>query len=331
MATAGPSTRPSTQPNPAPSHEDDLAIALALQLEELEIETQSRKGKQRAGKISDRHVALQDYKNLLVSMSQLHVDQRMAQSIADAVHQDSSLIAEHVAMENTAARDREQALQMAHATPRTAMVPPVSPSPRPRSAASTYSDDARSVFTGYEQQATFPGYILDDEYEYEENTGSTSRRPQEKAIQYYTGPKRECSICFNVVPESQSAICPCNHTYCTECLRSYALRAMKDESLYPLKCCKIEVPEDTVAKILTEAEYERYQETAIEYSTINRIYCPNKQCLRFIPPNFTNEQANYGVCATAKPNFATFVESNGKGANATSSKNNGYMTMPQPG
>ncbi|KAK6511716.1 hypothetical protein TWF481_000622 [Arthrobotrys musiformis] len=330
IPTAGPSRSRRFNPIPDPvvpdveadPVSDDLLLALTLQLEELDIESQTRKGKGRVGEVSDRHVALQDYKDLLQSMSQIQADQRMAKSIADAVLHDSAALDEFTAMEAAAVRDHEQAVRMQEQLREEALRVEnnrqIIPTRRTRSAftstaaPSSYSrslrggggdyDDLESVsaYTDYEPQTRFPNYTIDDDLEstYSSNRGSTSRRlpVQASNMKYHTGPRVECSICFDRVPQSNSAKCPCKHIYCRDCLRNYVFRAMKDESLYPLKCCKIEVPSNVIATILTPAEYKRYQDTAVEYSTSNRVYCPNKNCLQFIPPESVNDVGNFAVC-----------------------------------
>ncbi|KAF3187084.1 hypothetical protein TWF788_002662 [Orbilia oligospora] len=193
MATAGPSRSrlPIRPRNPEPSNStagyefnDDLLIALTLQLEELDIEVDNRKGKEKAGKMADRHAALQDYKDILLSMSQFHADQRMAKSIADAVLQDSATITEFQALEAIAVRDRQQALRMANtmdATPQTAPRPTAAAtSSRPRALVmrggddySNYDLESLTGSTEYGDQTTL--YSEYDDYdELESNAGTTS-------------------------------------------------------------------------------------------------------------------------------------------------------------
>ncbi|KAF3112548.1 hypothetical protein TWF594_009892 [Orbilia oligospora] len=271
MATAGPSRSrlPIHTRNPEPSNStagyevnDDLLIALALQLEELDIEVDNRKGKEKAGKMADRHAALQDYKDILLSMSQFHADQRMAKSIADAVLQDSATIAEFQALEAIAVRDREQALRMANtmdATPQTA----------PRSTAAATSSRSRAlVMRG--------GDDYTSNYDLESMTGSTEYGDQTTLNSEYDD---DDELESNAGTTS-----------------TYRRPAMKDESLYPLKCCKVEIPGNVIARILSAAEYEKYQEAAVEYSSSDRMYCPNKKCLQFIPPESINKAGNFAFC-----------------------------------
>ncbi|KAK6510549.1 hypothetical protein TWF506_009654 [Arthrobotrys conoides] len=237
MATAGPSrSRPPIRTqNPEPPSpdayeiNDDLLVALTLQLEELDIEAENRKGKERAGKMADRHAALQDYRDILLSMSQFHADQRMAKSIADAVLQDAATIVEFQAVEATAVRDRQTALRMAsadYATPRAAPpFPTATPSSRSLvvRGGDDYNDDydleSMAASTEYGDQTTLYSEF-DDLDELESNIGTVSayRRPyvQETRVKRYNaGPMVQCSICSNSVLEDQSTKCnPCNHIYC---------------------------------------------------------------------------------------------------------------------
>ncbi|KAF3127316.1 hypothetical protein TWF703_010012 [Orbilia oligospora] len=305
MATAGPSRSrlPIHTRNPEPSNStagyevnDDLLIALALQLEELDIEVDNRKGKEKAGKMADRHAALQDYKDILLSMSQFHADQRMAKSIADAVLQDSATIAEFQALEAIAVRDREQALRMANtmdATPQTA----------PRSTAAATSSRSRAlVMRG--------GDDYTSNYDLESMTGSTEYGDQTTLYSEYDD---DDELESNAGTTS-----------------TYRRPAMKDESLYPLKCCKVEIPGNVIARILSAAEYEKYQEAAVEYSSSDRMYCPNKKCLQFIPPESINKAGNFAFYATVKQSSVTFVEQNGRPVHARFLKNDDFTKMPQP-
>ncbi|KAK6335103.1 hypothetical protein TWF718_010544 [Orbilia javanica] len=156
MATAGPSRvayarvrfpAPVITPTPTTTHDEDLLVALALQLEELDIESQNRKGKERAGKLADRHVALQEYRDILLSMSQVHADHRMAQSISEATTRDAAVLDEFVAAEATAVSDRQQALRLSVALNSAAAAEPATQRTIPQSS-------QQLVRTGYYSRPT---------------------------------------------------------------------------------------------------------------------------------------------------------------------------------
>ncbi|EWC44272.1 hypothetical protein DRE_01098 [Drechslerella stenobrocha 248] len=277
MTAAESTVRPATSVAPC---DDDLVVALTLQMEELDVETECRKGKERAGDKPDRYLALEDYRDILRCLTDFYTDRAMAKSIADAVYQDAPLIEEMVAAEKIAATDREQALRIGDAVGVDAAPPPYD------------NGDTASILTHYDQysMSMLPSRVFDaSPDDWDDENGNTaagpSSRPQAQALRCFSAPKIVCGVCAEQVLESTSVRCPCGDVYCSECLRRVAFNAIKDESMYPLKCCKVEVPVETLAAVLTRAECEQYTGAGVEYATANRIYCTNKKCFKFIPPD----------------------------------------------
>ncbi|KAK6344340.1 hypothetical protein TWF696_007979 [Orbilia brochopaga] len=254
------------------AEDDDLILALTMQMDELQFEQESYKGKERAGQQPDWNFALEYYQNVVNDLVTFYNDRKMASSIADAVYQDAQAIEAIVAAENTATRDREQVLRMENAT--ATATPPVD------------NDDTASIFTDYERYTTLPPHIfepLSDDDDGQSEAGPSSR-PQAKALDCFAE-QITCGVCNDYVPAGISVRCPCGHIYCRECLRRVAHNAIKDESMYPLKCCKQEVPVETLMKVLAAAECQEYMDAGVEYATADRVYCTNKGCLKFIPPD----------------------------------------------
>ncbi|EPS40838.1 hypothetical protein H072_5289 [Dactylellina haptotyla CBS 200.50] len=187
----------------------------------------------------------------------------MAQSIADAVDQDASTIAEIVAVETTAARDREQVLRVENVTPRSTSTVP--------------TDDTVCVYEDYETQASIPLHVLEtpafpEDYTYGSTQAGSSSQPQKKGAEYFAGPKVRCSSCLDHVLQTYNINCSSDHMYCRDCLRKYIFAAMKDETIYPLKCCRTEASHDAITAVLTPTEYQRYIDVGTEYGTANRLY-----------------------------------------------------------
>lgn len=290
------------------TEDDDFIAALALQLEELEFTQSLLSGKSRENAPkSDRNVALSSFADALGALSHFHSDRRMAQSIADAVHRDAPVIAEAVAVEAMAVRDRDEVLRMQNISrPATPSVRSMRSGSRARSVVDLY--DTTSVFNDYETStAVLPPHLFEQspEYEYDYDNGdnggeSSSSRPQAFGMEFYCQRVR-CSICTDEVPQSTSmqSHCPERHVYCKNCLRRFVFEAMKDESMYPLKCCKVEIPNYLTENFLTPAEFQQYRELRVEYSTANRIYCTNSTCFKFIPPySVSGIQATCQLCDT---------------------------------
>jgi hypothetical protein len=60
----------------------------------------------------------------------------------------------------------------------------------------------------------------------------------------------ECTSCEDSYPLAEVWQAPCSHHYCSGCLEQLHRASMTDESLYPPRCCRREMPwEDVSAKI----------------------------------------------------------------------------------
>ena len=86
----------------------------------------------------------------------------------------------------------------------------------------------------------------------------------------------------------------CGHNYCRDCNRQMFLGAIKDEELYPPRCCGRIVPPGTALRILNYHELRAFCERGIEYSTNDRVYCAEPTCSKFIPP--FNIEDDHGTC-----------------------------------
>ncbi|KAK8051665.1 ibr finger domain protein [Apiospora rasikravindrae] len=94
----------------------------------------------------------------------------------------------------------------------------------------------------------------------------------------------ECVACGDRRQAKDVARAPCEYEYCRNCLRRLFEDSMRDETLFPPKCCKKVIPLDGNAKFLPPAVIEAFRRKTIELSTPNRTYCHRKGCSAFIPP-----------------------------------------------
>lgn len=79
---------------------------------------------------------------------------------------------------------------------------------------------------------------------------------------------------------------PCNHRYCGPCLLSFVEHFLKDESLYPLRCCQMEIPIESLLKFFADKPKLRlgFEEKRKEYAvpSRDRVYCCNPRCSTFL-------------------------------------------------
>ncbi|CAF9913041.1 hypothetical protein IMSHALPRED_000888 [Imshaugia aleurites] len=62
-----------------------------------------------------------------------------------------------------------------------------------------------------------------------------------------------CAICTDKVVARHLVTVPCGHPYCKTCIGQLYDFAMKDESLFPPRCCRQPIPLETATPFLTSA------------------------------------------------------------------------------
>lgn len=111
---------------------------------------------------------------------------------------------------------------------------------------------------------------------------------------------RDCVICLDSKPWFELLSVPCQHDYCTDCLRSLFRDSYTDETLFPPKCCQQVIPINgaDITLYLPKDLREPYETRRIETTTTNRTYCI--ACSKFIlPSNITNHTAKCTACQTS--------------------------------
>ena len=74
----------------------------------------------------------------------------------------------------------------------------------------------------------------------------------------------------------------CGHYIDIPCLTSLYQAALRDESLFPPRCCKKYISFDAIKHHLSPAIIDLYQEKLVEYMTPKPVYCSNPSCGRFL-------------------------------------------------
>lgn len=77
---------------------------------------------------------------------------------------------------------------------------------------------------------------------------------------------------------------PCGHYYDKECILDLFASATRDESLFPPRCCRQNIPLASVQPYMTSKALQTFAEKAKEFSTLKRVYCANPTCSRFLGP-----------------------------------------------
>ncbi|KAI1802360.1 IBR finger domain-containing protein [Daldinia bambusicola] len=108
---------------------------------------------------------------------------------------------------------------------------------------------------------------------------------------------RECLACGETTEVTRLVKAPCGHEYCLRCLAQLFRNATTDETLYPPRCCRQEIPLRPNERFLPNDIVTTFREKAVEFSTTNRTYCHRPTCSVFIHPNtYVNNVATCHAC-----------------------------------
>jgi hypothetical protein len=77
---------------------------------------------------------------------------------------------------------------------------------------------------------------------------------------------------------------PCGDYYCRKCLRELTEASTRDETLYPLRCCRQNFQAESVHPFLEPDLRNLFISKSYEFGMppINRLYCPNQTCSTFL-------------------------------------------------
>lgn len=283
---------------------DDESAELILQLtiEDGQQFQSGQKSKGRECDFSDMELAVQLSQEFNESLYSFLQDRKMTRSVAQAVTNDGAILAALHAAEQQADQDRRLATQLSNGVE----------SMSGGSSDSTMSEDldeetikelgARYISNGPE---FYTGSRVQPPSEHEkmpESSGWAATRPPKAVLDL-----SRCVACTDDKLAYDVTRAPCRHEYCRDCLSQLFESAMMDESLFPPRCCKEQIPLDPRMKIfLSPALVDRFVKKMPELESKNRTYCFATSCSVFIPADridgdiATCPQCNRTTCITCK-------------------------------
>lgn len=109
-------------------------------------------------------------------------------------------------------------------------------------------------------------------------------------------PQSRCSVCgdYNVSDNDYPALC--GHHYCGDCLSGLFSTAMRDERLYPPRCCSQHMPFDDARVFLDKDVETEFNHKKEELDDSRRTYCHVPTCSAYIPQS--NKRETSGECPT---------------------------------
>ena len=274
---------------------DDATAYLILQLHNRDIEEllHASKGKGQDDERSDADLAITTYQKELQKWNTILADRCMAQSLTQAIISDAVLLRESLVEENAATEDRALAHHLAGINA--------------PSAASEQSTAGHTLDDGFLARLTalYVSGGNDESYTSEDTTDADSTAAAESSASAASRQKisaaihRQCTACDLNKPLFDIFQTPCGHHYCQECLRTLFELSTTDETLFPPRCCRQEIPLQSVKIYLSPALLRTFALKSIEFKTSDRTYCCRPACSSFITSvNITGERATCTACGT---------------------------------
>lgn len=105
-----------------------------------------------------------------------------------------------------------------------------------------------------------------------------------------------CVVCQDDLPPERLQV-PCGDSYCYGCARRLFHLSMKDDSLFPPRCCGKDIPFTTVQHLFDQGSGEVFRRRQVELSTTDRTYCSDQACSAFIEvEHVANNRATCPSC-----------------------------------
>lgn len=110
-------------------------------------------------------------------------------------------------------------------------------------------------------------------------------------------PTRDCVVCADNTTRATSVHISCEHRMCRGCLATFFEHAMRDEELFPPRCCRTHETDVEAARMILGHRFPAgFDARREELQTGNRTYCHVQERGAFIPlANITRDVA---ICPT---------------------------------
>lgn len=260
---------------------DDRSFALQLQLEEMCTVRDIQVGKWVEDSPPDFVLAFTSFENEIREAMVLAKDAKFAHSIAAALESDARVIEDVNFEENQCVQDRQLAISLDDGV----------------------SLPSRSVAQA-EGMSTVGANPAQRDYAVTTSSASTAAGPSGQPVDHELAPfdsdKIYCTVCTEPTPPHAMVRLLCGDIYCTPCLRSFLLRVIKDESLFPPKCHRKRIEKSTIETVLSNEELQIYQTAELEYTSADRVYCANGECASFILPHHRNLDCAFCTACNSK-------------------------------
>ncbi|OJJ99417.1 hypothetical protein ASPACDRAFT_1856976 [Aspergillus aculeatus ATCC 16872] len=116
----------------------------------------------------------------------------------------------------------------------------------------------------------------------------------------------ECVACLEEQSLKNVMQTPCSHRYCKACVLRLFREALADESLLPLRCCRLPIPPSTLQDHLGHRQAKQLEDKLIEREDPYRTYCSRAGCGQYLMPY--QVQGYIGTCKICQQETCTLCK-----------------------
>ncbi|KAJ5948025.1 hypothetical protein N7466_001040 [Penicillium verhagenii] len=251
--------------------------ALQILLEELDYLEDQQKGKGVSGKSTDWEIAMNSMREQILIAQTCARDEILAISMSTAVATDQNILASIQKDETHATQDHQLALALSNGE-----IPAQTMQERGENSDSEEDDAVSTVMCDLMNRI-----VIGEGSDNGEGPSNSSFSPRISAV------TKQCCSCMERF-HSLMFTGSCGHEFCKDCIRSMFLGAIKDEELYPPRCCGQIVPPGVALRVLNYEELREFGARAVEWTAKDRLYCAEQTCSKFIPPYAIRDEI--GTC-----------------------------------
>ncbi|KAF4588501.1 hypothetical protein EYR40_010052 [Pleurotus pulmonarius] len=263
---------------------ETFALIARLLLADIEEAASHRKGKSHAeSPPTDEELSFsvqqKEMENLLLSMQDL----RVAEGLNQALTTDQAIINAFTIAERSADDDRRAAIALGSGLPMPARTP-YQKRVEDRRFSLNIPDDP--VSTPSPTPSAPPPFVFMRKGE-ADNVASPDPYRAKPNRPFQSRTAKECISCMETFTPAHNLRPACGHDWCSPCLVDLVTACLKDESLYPLRCCGQNFVESEIFASLRDRRLlSQFRLKAREFATppLQRVYCPAPRCSSFLGP-----------------------------------------------
>jgi len=117
-----------------------------------------------------------------------------------------------------------------------------------------------------------------------------SALPEATTVEVQPNLKTECESCLE--PHKDLLVLPCQHSFCTACIRGLFQTALKDKELVPVKCCGKRVDQRLRRDVLQLDELDTFEKLLEESDAAQKLYWYASTPQTLFPLFFSNSRSH---------------------------------------